>query len=176
MVNLVSEWKDLSNGEQYQYVATYEGVEYWLPNDESLTIRCVKRKMPDDEDIEQDTDFYEMDDFEASDSDYRMVEHLGKLVCKFESFRVGDRVKITHEETVWGKEGGRLVGVEYDPHDKQGSLKHELNAAEANKRLISGNFICYLIEVDDKIPDNLRQIFPTNRLAFFKHHAPRKIS
>ena len=90
-MNLVSEWKNLSNGEQYQLVATYEGVEYWLPNDEELHIRCIKRKMPHDEDLEQDTDFYEMDDFKADDSDYRFVEHEGRLVCKFLTYRIGDR-------------------------------------------------------------------------------------
>lgn len=167
-------WVKLSNGEEYHHVDTFEGVEYWMPNNEELTIRCIKRKMPDDEDLEQDTDFYEMDDFNYPESDYRMVEHLGKLVCKFEAFRVGDRVRITRDETVWGKNGGRLVGVEYDPHDAKGSLLHELNAAKANKRIISGIFTRYLIEVDDEIPDNLRQIFPTNRLAFYKHDEPRK--
>ena len=170
-MNLVSEWTTLSNGEQYQYAATYEGVEYWYPNNEELHIRCIKRKMPDDEDIEQDTDFYEMPDFEYPDSDYRMVEFGGKLVCKFETFWIGDRVRITRPETVYGKEGGRLIAVEYDPHDKEGSLVYEYDATEANKRLVSGIFTRYLIEVDGEVPD----FFKYNRLAFYKHDKPIKM-
>lgn len=167
-----SEWVTLSNGEDYQLVATYEGVEYWLPNDETLFIRCIKRKMPNDEDIEQDTNFYEMDDFRYEDSDYRQVEHNGKLVCKFEAFKIGDRVRVTRPDTKWGKDGGRLVGVEYDI---KGDLDLEYRPEVANPRIVSGDFARYIIEVDDEIPDNLKQIFPTNRLCFFKHDNPVKI-
>ena len=127
--------------------------------------------MPYDEDMEQDTDFYEMDDFVAEDSDYRMVEHLGKLVCKFEAFRIGDRVRITRRETVYGKEGGKLIAVEYDPHNKEGSLFYEYDEEKANERLRSGIFTRYLIQVDGEVPD----FFKDNRLAFFKHDNPIKM-
>ena len=75
----VTQWVRLSNGEDYCLQAELEGIEYWLPNDETLTVRIKYGAM------EQDTDFYEMDDFMHEDSDYRYVVHQGELMCKFEA-------------------------------------------------------------------------------------------
>lgn len=72
-------WQVLSNGEEYCFCTEIEGIEYWMPNDEDYTIR-VK-----DGELEQDTDFFEMHDFEYPDSDYAYVNRGGKLMCRFEA-------------------------------------------------------------------------------------------
>jgi len=74
-------WETLSDGEEYCFRGEINGIEYWLPNDETLTIR-VRHK---ESGLEKDTDFYEMDDFEYPDSDYAYVLKDGKLMCKFEA-------------------------------------------------------------------------------------------
>lgn len=61
-------------------VAEIDGILYYLPNDETwggvIAIDNAAK-------LAIDTSFYEMDDMEYPDSDYKIVNHKGKLGCKF---------------------------------------------------------------------------------------------
>ncbi|KZX57806.1 hypothetical protein A3709_19475 [Halioglobus sp. HI00S01] len=73
-------WVVLSNGEKYIKVNEIDGVEYFAPNDETLTIRVRA------EGIEADTTFYEMDDFGFElDSDYEMVLDHGEFMFRYQA-------------------------------------------------------------------------------------------
>lgn len=67
----------------YLIMATLDGVEYWLPNDEEwfdvVAVDHTNR-------LAAFTGFCEMNDFEYEDSDYRykLDPSDGKLKCKFE--------------------------------------------------------------------------------------------
>ena len=81
--------KDLENGCDYFLMETIGGVFYYGPNDEEWG--CVIAVDYVNE-LAVDTGFYETDDFEdfnikgeIFESDYRMVLHDGKLMCKFSS-------------------------------------------------------------------------------------------
>ena len=74
-------WRTLGDGEEYMLVNTIEGIEYWMPNDETYTIRVKHIETG----LEKSTDFFEMDDFEHEDSDYAYVMHNGELMCRFEA-------------------------------------------------------------------------------------------
>lgn len=83
-----NEWVKLSNGDEYQLARVleevnetrtdHEKIEYYTPNDEHLWVR-VKCG-----DLEQDTTFYDMDDFLYKDSDYRQIVRGGKFICNYE--------------------------------------------------------------------------------------------
>lgn len=76
-----TEWVVLGNGKEYTKHSILEEVEYWMPNDEEDYIR-VKAG-----DHEQDTGFYEMDDFLHEGSDYRMVlQENGTFLPKYKFF------------------------------------------------------------------------------------------
>jgi hypothetical protein len=74
-------WHILGNGEDYMLDNVIEGIEYWIPNDETYTIRVKHIETG----LEKDTEFFEMDDFEHEDSDYAYVMHNGELMCRFEA-------------------------------------------------------------------------------------------
>lgn len=70
------------NGWDYLLMATLDGVEYWLPNDEEwFDVVAVDHTNK----IAEFTGFCEMDDFEHENSDYRftMDPADGQLKCKF---------------------------------------------------------------------------------------------
>ena len=69
-------------GWDYLIMATLDGVEYWLPNDEEwFDVIAVDHA----NEIAEFTGFCEMDDFEHENSDYRFVMDPadGQLKCKF---------------------------------------------------------------------------------------------
>jgi len=67
----------------YLIMATLDGVEYWLPNDETwfhvIAVDHTNR-------LAKETGFCEMDDFTYDDSEYRFVMDPSdkQLKCKFE--------------------------------------------------------------------------------------------
>ena len=73
---------DLVRGTDYFLVGNIDGIKYYTPNDEDWgSIIAVDNTNK----LAIDTHFYEMDDMEHVDSDYKILCHNNLLMCKFES-------------------------------------------------------------------------------------------
>jgi len=68
------------NSFDYYYMATIDGMKYYTPNNEDWGPIIV---IDEEGKLAESTGFYEMDDMEYKDSDYRFVRFGGKLVPHF---------------------------------------------------------------------------------------------
>lgn len=95
---------NLERTTDYYLWGIIKGIEYWIPNDEEwFDIIAIDRPAK----LAHFTEFCEMADFEADDSDYVIVNDNGRLVCKFEAstkekfdWLVHDTDNMDNEESV----------------------------------------------------------------------------